>query len=235
MSIGIFVTATDTGAGKSFVTAGLVRALLDAGYDACALKPVACGREPGEINADVALLLEAQRMPATKKDDINLYDFTAWAAPRFSAAPGEPAVDIRHLADWCNNHIRQHDLTLIEGIGGLMAPLNAEATVADWLRLMPDADVLLLVHARLGGINHALLTLSALGQMRRLPRWVVVNAGEDASDAMPDQHVQAITSFLGREDNIHALSRSPGARHVAAHDLPGLLADLIAELPHSGC
>lgn len=226
MGIGIFVTATDTDAGKSFITAGLVRALRDAGCDAFALKPVACGRDAEGLNADVRLLLDAQGMTAAQAGAVNLYDFEAFRAPCFAGTTTD-AVDMRRLTDWCADRIQRHDVTLIEGVGGLMTPLATQATVADWLRAMPNVRVLLVALARLGGINHALLTLEALHHMHRAPSWVLLNPDVDADNDMLRQHARAIAPMLSENAALHMLSRAPGRDKVAAPEIRDVLERLM--------
>jgi len=205
----VFVTATDTGAGKSFVTAALTHALLAAGHDVAALKPVSCGRREDGLNDDVALLLKAQGMDMARSNEINFYDFGEFAAPAFAVNSPDEAADIHRLSDWCNHIADQHALTLIEGIGGLFAPLTLDMLVSDWLLQMPQAEVMLVVHARLGGINHALLTLQALKHMQRPPRWIVVNASDAESETMLTQHCQAIAPRLADAGSLLSLAYAP--------------------------
>lgn len=207
----LFVTATDTDAGKSFLSAALSRTLLRAGADVAALKPVSCGRRPGALNDDVAGLLAAQGMAASQAGEINLYDFEAYAAPWFAARAEGRAVDVAVLAEWCRKHSDRHALSLIEGVGGLMVPLAEGVLVADWLQCMPQAKVLLLVRARLGGINQALLTLDKLHRMRRAPDWVVINAADGAGDALLADHCTAIAPCLGKGTQLCTLPWLPEA------------------------
>jgi len=207
----VFVTATDTDAGKSFVTAALTHALLSAGHDAGALKPVSCGREVDSLNDDVAVLLAAQGMDEAQAGDINLYDFADYTAPLFAAhADGQP-VDAARLADWCRQHTARHALTLIEAVGGLMTPLAEGLLVSDWLHLLPQARVLLVVRARLGGINQALLTLDKLRRMQRNPGWVVVNAVDEHGESMLEDHCAAIAPYLGGACRLLQLPHLPQA------------------------
>jgi len=226
MAASVFVTATDTGAGKSFVTAALTRALLAKGLDVAAIKPVSCGRAASGLNEDVATLLDAQGMSAAQADEINLYDFADFAAPVFAAHSGENGIELQHLTDWCERACNRHALTLIEGIGGLMVPLNAQGLVSDWLASLPQAEVLLVVKARLGGINHALLTLEMLRKMQRMPTWIVVNAVDATRDALLEQHRKAIAAYLG--DNCHPLILPYQSDPGNAGGLETLLADLIS-------
>jgi len=210
LACSVFITATDTDAGKSYLTAALSRALLARNVDVLALKPVSCGHEQGEMNTDIACLLDAQDMGDDLADEINLYDFEAFAAPLFAAQVEGESVDVEELAEWCGKRAQQHDLTLIEGVGGLMVPLSEDALVSDWLQLLPDAKVLLVVRARLGGINQALLSIDKLQRMGRGPDWVVVNAADEDGDAWLADHCAAIAPYLGSETGLYELPWLPG-------------------------
>jgi len=192
----IFVTATDTGAGKTYVTASLLRSLKESGRDAIGLKPVASGNEGEKINPDVAALLKAQGLPESEAANINLYSFDAALAPYQAAAKENKNIDPKALVDWCMEKSGGHDISLIEGVGGLMVPLAENYLVSDWIKDMPDCEVMLIVHARLGGINHALLTLDKLTRMGRPPRWVVINDVDKVGQAMLERHIGAVQPFL---------------------------------------
>lgn len=219
----IFVTATDTDAGKSFLTAALSRALLAAGCDVLAVKPVCCGRSDTEINIDVAALLSAQGMDETQAAGINLYDFAAYAAPLFAAGSSDECVDPVRLVEWCQECSNGHALTLIEGVGGLMVPMAEGFLLSDWVEELPEAQVLLVVRARLGGINQALLSLDKLQRMGRNPDWVVVNAADGADEAMLEQHCAAIAPYMDDTSSLHCLPWLPdpaqAEHYIAASQL----------------
>lgn len=188
----LFITATDTGAGKTYVTSALTRLLRKRGTDCLALKPVASGLDSDGHNDDVDALLTAQQL--TDADAISLYRFQLPAAPMVAAQAEQRSIDLDKLAEWCNQMAKPHDLCLIEGVGGLMVPLAKEALVRDWLQLMPDAEVVLIIGARLGCMNHALLTLAELARMQRTPGWIIFNAVTD--DEMARQCEEAIRPWL---------------------------------------
>jgi len=190
----IFVTATDTGAGKTYVTASLLRALKESGRDVIGLKPVASGNEGEKINPDVAALLEAQGLRESEAASINLYSFDAALAPSQSAAEEGKSIGPRELVRWCEKKSKGHEISLIEGVGGLMAPLADNYLVSDWLADMPDCEVMLVVRARLGGINHALLTLDKLNHMGHPPKWVIINDVDNIGNKMIEAHAQTLTS-----------------------------------------
>ncbi|MFQ5356059.1 MAG: dethiobiotin synthase [Mariprofundaceae bacterium] len=188
----IFVTATDTGAGKTFVTTALLCALREAGKDVIGLKPVASGSEGAAVNADVSALLRAQGMPESKASAINIYSFDAALAPSQAAALEGEAIDPKTLLAWCQKKSAGHAISLIEGVGGLMVPLVEDYLVSDWLSDMPDCEVILIVRARLGGINHALLTLDKLNHMGLPPRRVIINDADHVGQAMLERHQEAL-------------------------------------------
>ncbi len=176
----IFVTATDTGAGKTFITSGLIRLLLDQGVSASAIKPVASGTGPSCINEDVDALLQAQCI--ADPEQINLYTFSQPDSPHIAAAAEGRRIEPDKLVSWCDEQAEKVDICLIEGVGGLMVPLDERYLVSDWVAEMKDCEVMLVVGARLGCINHALLTLEQLGRLNMPPGQIVINtSGDDVS------------------------------------------------------
>jgi len=226
MGIGIFITATDTDAGKTFVTASLARALAETELKICALKPVCCGRTTAQTNPDIKALLRAQGMPDTQTDAINLYDFTEFAAPSQAAAKEGRRIEPEKLVQWCDARTKGHDVTLIEGVGGLMVPLTEHFLVSDWLAAMPDCAVVLVVRTRLGGINHALLTLNQLHHMGREPAWVVLSDADGSGHAMLTRHAEAMSPFLPSCTQWLLLPHMPKVNYAPPQSLAGLVDDI---------
>ncbi|MFC1542386.1 dethiobiotin synthase [Pseudomonadota bacterium] len=199
MSRKIFITATDTGAGKTYLTSRLVGSLLKQKQRALAIKPVACGSSAEQPNEDVAELLRAQNL--SDPGLINLYDFSMPAAPSLAAAEEGREIDPATLTHWCHSRSSESDICLIEGVGGLMVPLNDHYLVSDWLAEMTDCEVMLVIGARLGCINHALLTLKQLSDMNRSPNHIVINATDQSSAS--DQALHALKPFLSKSTSLH--------------------------------
>jgi len=158
------------------------------------LKPIASGSEGAAISPDVAALLKVQDLPASAAASINLYSFDAALAPSQAAAEEGRNIDPQALVAWCKKQSVGHDISLIEGVGGLMVPLRQGYLVSDWLDDMPDCEVLLVIRARLGGINHALLTLDKLHRMGRSPRWIVINDADHVGQDMLARHKHALAA-----------------------------------------
>ena len=189
-----FITGTDTGCGKTYVTCQLLNYLHSLGHSALALKPVACGliQKNGRWVSEDVLLLEQHNQNAA--DDICRWQFKAPVSPHIAAAREGKALSIKDIADFCSaSHFPKLDYLLIEGAGGLMVPLNPQETWLDFLRLtaMP---VILVVGMRLGCLNHALLTDSVLKKHH------VTCAGWVANCL--DNHMLAL------EDNIELLAQT---------------------------
>lgn len=147
-----FVTGTDTGVGKTFVTALLVRALRKTGLNTVALKPICCGsREDVHI-------LRAASGGELSMEEMNPQYFDIEAAPLAASRNHLEPVNLDFLAAWFQSHRAQRQSLLVEGAGGWMTPLAAKQTMADLAGLF-QLPVLIVVPNRLGCINHTLLTV----------------------------------------------------------------------------
>ena len=204
MASRIFVTATDTEAGKTWVTAAAVRSLLKEGKSSKACKPIACGLDAKGRNEDVDALLSAQHL--TDADDISLYRYALPAAPSQAAAAENKQIDPNRLVTWCDEKSSEVDICFIEGVGGLMVPITENWLVSDWIEAMPDADVWLVVGCKLGAINQTLLTLEQLKRMGRMPSRIFFNATGKAQNRWIQPLRQAVEPFITEQQDIYSLS-----------------------------
>ena len=160
----IFIAGTDTSCGKTYITCQLMQDFQAKGKTVRALKPVASGCDVvnGQlINEDVASILEFDKTNA-KTADICGWLLKDPIAPHIAAKDEGVSLTAEDIANFCQRpELNAYDYTLIEGAGGLLVPLNAKETWVDVLKLL-KIPVILVVGMRLGCINHALLTLSAL-------------------------------------------------------------------------
>lgn len=149
MSAAIFITGTDTGVGKTFVTAALVRALRKAGVHAGAVKPFATG------SRDDARVLRAAMDGELTLKEINPVFFRRPLAPLVAARLEGKRVPLSvKLSE------KQFELLLVEGIGGWLVPLTERVTVADWVARR-GWPIIIVARAGLGTINHTLLTVES--------------------------------------------------------------------------
>lgn len=160
----LFVTASGTDVGKTFVMLQLVAELRAAGRRVHALKPVASGFDATRpADSDTGLLVQTQGLPldAHSLDAVSPWRFAAPLSPDMAAARERRAVPFAALVDFCRA-ARDADVTLIEGIGGVMVPLDETHTVLDWIAAV-GAPALLVVGSYLGTLSHTLTAAAALG------------------------------------------------------------------------
>ncbi|MFI4919005.1 MAG: dethiobiotin synthase [Legionellales bacterium] len=153
-----FITGTDTDCGKTYVTTKLLQAV----PNSSAIKPVASGC----IELNHALVSsDAQQIQQhcnLSLDQINPWRFKAPASPHIAAREAGTNLSISELANYCLSFQPSGIETLfIEGAGGLIVPLNEEETWIDFL-ILTQIPVIIVVGMKLGCINHALLTATAL-------------------------------------------------------------------------
>jgi len=159
----LFVTSSGTDVGKTFVTLQLIAELTAAGFRTRALKPVASGFAAATAaDSDSGALLRAQRLEltSTNLDLISPWRFAAPLSPDMAAAREQRSISFATLLDFCRAPSTA-DVTLIEGIGGVMVPLDAEHTVLDWIVAL-GAPVLLVVGSYLGTLSHSLTAAHVL-------------------------------------------------------------------------
>ncbi|MCF6264887.1 MAG: dethiobiotin synthase [Xanthomonadales bacterium] len=158
-----YITGTDTEIGKTRVSCQLLQHLRQQGYSTSAYKPVASGAlDAGEgLRNDDALQLIHASQTKTAYNEVNPWCFEEAVAPHLLAEEAGINIDTAHMADIVSR--RPVDVAIIEGVGGWLAPLDADTSQADMARAL-NAGVILVVGMRLGCINHALLSVGRILQ-----------------------------------------------------------------------
>jgi dethiobiotin synthetase len=154
---GLFITATDTGAGKTFVTSALARIWRRQPRPFRVCKPVATGAE-SDWSEDTLLLAEAAGEADLQA--VTPFTFVVPAAPPVAARLAGRSLTLEALAAAVRRQGAGGRVVLVEGVGGLLCPLTERETVAD---LTVELGLPLIVVARrsLGTLNHTLLTVEA--------------------------------------------------------------------------
>lgn len=160
----IFITGTDTGVGKTLVTAALARHFCTKGMNVGVMKPIETGVDnPAKLGADATLL----RWAAASTDEADLispYRFAKPLAPCQAATAVKEIIDIDDIVKACQNLRQSKDILLIEGAGGLMVPIRGGYIMADLAKQL-GASLMVITHPRLGTLNHTLLTTFAARTM----------------------------------------------------------------------
>jgi dethiobiotin synthetase len=193
----VFITATGTDIGKTFVTAGLIRHLRASGREVDALKPVMTGFDPAHPEAsDAGVLLTALGRPTTAAEiaRISPFRFSAPLSPDMAARRERRDIDFNALTAFsADAAARARGTLLIEGIGGVMVPLNDRHTVLDWMVALA-CPVILVTGSYLGSLSHALTSIDALGPRSIAIKAVVVNETPGSTVPLTDT-VASITRF----------------------------------------
>jgi dethiobiotin synthetase len=164
MGKAIFITGTDTGVGKTFFSCGLAALLKADGYRVGVMKPAetGCVEKDGQLFPDDAWRLKQASGCAEAIDTICPYRLPEPLAPSIAAERAGVEFDVDHLLDVCRDISAKHDITLVEGSGGLMVPLVPSFTFADFARVA-KLPIIVVAANKLGVINHLLLTLEHAG------------------------------------------------------------------------
>jgi dethiobiotin synthetase len=183
-----FITGTDTGAGKTVLTALLTRFLRKRGVDAAALKPV-CSGGRGDARA-----LHAASNGALALDEINPWHFRAPIAPVLAARRERKRVKLSQVVTHVCAVQKRFDAVLVEGAGGLLSPLGENFDSRDLLAALRATPIVVCPN-RLGAVNQVLLTLEALPEsFRRKARIVLMSPpGPDAAAA---SNAKLLAEFL---------------------------------------
>lgn len=160
----LFITGTDTDAGKTYFSSGLLAAARRRNLRTIGLKPVAAGAflDAGKLRNEDALSLKAQTSVKLAYEQINPVVLQAAIAPHIAAKQEGKIIRIEQLTGYIKGAlINPHDFAVIEGAGGWRVPLNERDRMSDLARSL-GFPVVLVVNMKLGCINHAILTAEAI-------------------------------------------------------------------------
>jgi dethiobiotin synthetase len=194
-----FVTGSGTEIGKTFVTAALIHSLRRLGRPVAALKPVASGFDPAHPeDSDPGALLAALGEPMSTQtlDRIAPWRFRAPLSPDMAASRENRSIDFAKLVEHSRSAIAAAlDTLLIEGIGGVMVPLDERHTVLDWVAAL-RLPAIVVSGSYLGAISHALTALDALRSRSLAIAALVVNETPQSS-VVPADTAATIARFAG--------------------------------------
>ncbi len=193
----IFITATGTDVGKTFVAASLIGHFRQMGRQVEAIKPVVSGFDPAQAaTSDPGVLLKALGLPVTAQqiERISPWRFGAALSPDLAARREGRSIDVDNVIAFCQSAIeRRADLLLIEGVGGVMVPLDEHRTILDVMMAL-RLPLNLVTGSYLGAISHTLTALDSL--YRRDMNVLAIIVNETPGSTVPlDDTVAAIARF----------------------------------------
>lgn len=222
----VFVTSSGTEVGKTYVSALLVRQFRARGLDARALKPIVSGLDKQSFpESDPAMLLAAMGDDVVyeRASAVSRWRFRAPLSPDMAAAREGRHIPLDELIETCvTEAAATTDPLVIEGVGGLMVPLDSQHTVLDWMialnARLPLAPVVV-VGSYLGTISHTLTVLEVMRHHGLTPRGVVVS--ESLSSPVPLEETAETIARFARGIPVETIAR--GATALTAPDLTRLV------------
>jgi len=161
----IFITATGNDVGQTFVTASLIRHLRQLGHQVDAVKPIVSGYDPAKAAAsDPGILLSSLGFPLSPQeiDRISPWRFRAPVSPDLAAQREGRTIDVDSVVEYCQSALEQRrEILLIEGVGGVMAPLDEHRTILDVMMAL-ELPLILVTGSYPGSISHTLTALDSL-------------------------------------------------------------------------
>jgi len=194
----VFITGTDTGVGKTIVTAGLAMMLRELGMDVGVMKPIAtggilCQSKPHNaqlISADALFLLKA-----TKINDplelVNPICLKHPLAPSLAAQVSGKKINLKKIFSAYYTLRKRHKILLVEGIGGLLVPIKDNYLVADLVKDM-NLPLLIVTRPTLGTINHTLLTIKVADDYGLKIKGFVINYHRPFNNGLAEQYAGRI-------------------------------------------
>ena len=183
MKTGIFITGTDTEVGKTVIAGGLAAALKASDVDVGVMKPIASGGVPStssrcgvkeRIISEDALFLKHASQVDDELDLINPICFSAPLAPSVAAKIEGVSIELERIDDAFNQLSQNHDFMIVEGVGGIAAPICGDLLVAN-MAMRFRLPLLIVARPNLGTINHTVLTTAFARSFNLHPCGVVLN------------------------------------------------------------
>jgi dethiobiotin synthetase len=201
-----FITSTGTGIGKTFFTASLLQRYTRGGYTVRPLKPVISGFSWDDPCTDSAILARASGISVNEKtiQAISPWRFALPASPHFAARAEGIKLQFSDVVNACNSYSTDVDIMLIEGAGGVMAPLTESNTMLDLMRAL-NVPIILVVGSYLGSISHTLTALHVLNGTS-LHSVVVMESAEQCAGLSETQ--EAILQFAPIPVPVYAVPRA---------------------------
>ena len=191
----VFITATGTDIGKTFLTAGLIRHLRARGRSVDALKPVVSGFDPAAPSDPGILLAALGRSPDMAEfDRISPWRFAAPLSPDMAAERENRTIDFDELVTFCRNAAACQNDLLIEGVGGIMVPLDKRHTTLDWMAAL-HLPLLLVAGSYLGAISHTLSAVDVIKQRNLSLRAIIINESAGSTVSLQDT-ARTISRFV---------------------------------------
>ncbi|MCX7781819.1 MAG: dethiobiotin synthase [Negativicutes bacterium] len=227
MNSGLFVTATDTEVGKTVITGAIAAALTARGLKVGVIKPVASGGV-ADINGrlvseDAVFLLKAAGISGDNLSKVNPLCLKPALTPAVAAKESGIVIDTGRLVEACRQMLADNRFGLVEGVGGITAPIWEDYLVADMMREL-DLPAIIVARPNLGTINHTVLTAYYAKQHGISVIGVVINGWNEVHASILER---SNLKYIERLTGLPILGRFPYDPDIS---VPELSTDGLAEL-----
>ncbi len=174
-----FITATDTGVGKTTITAALATSIKKSGVDVGIMKPVATGvlQKTGFKSSDVSILYHAAKV-TDPESEINPIFMPLPVSPYDAGKVLDIAFDKKIIFEQFTKLKNKHDMMLVEGIGGILTPLARDYFVADLIKDL-GLETIVVTRSTLGTLNHTMMTIKICHDYKIPVKGILVNTYDE--------------------------------------------------------
>ncbi len=224
MNHGVFITGTDTGVGKTLVSAALALHLKKQGLTVGVMKPIETGTSPSRESRSDAARLRSIIESDEPLGAVRPYAFELPVAPLAAAQKKGQAINLETIKKVYRLLSSRYDFMVVEGVGGVRVPITPKVGVTDLITSL-RLPVVVIGRCGLGGINHALLTIEALRRNRIPILALVLNQTESARSAVARLQQRTTLEILRTQAGVPVLGPLPyepglpGRFRPAAHHL----------------
>ncbi len=193
----IFITATATNVGKTQVVASLIRHLRQSGRTVEAVKPIVSGYDSARAAAsDPGVLIAALGLPFSPEsiERVSPWRFQAAVSPDLAARYEGRSINVDRVVGFCQSAVERHrDVLLIEGVGGIMVPLDDSRTILDVMMAL-GLPLILVAGSYRGTVSHTLTALDSLFRRDMKVLATIVNETPDSTEPL-NEVVASIARF----------------------------------------
>lgn len=220
----IFITGTDTGVGKTIVSAVIARLLKNKGISVGVMKPVTSGciDVAGALVSEDAELLKWASDADGEDADITPYLLREPLAPSVAASLDKVRIEFPTIKAAFDRLVAKHDFVIVEGAGGLMVPLAGGLLIADLVNHL-GIPIIVVARPNLGTINHTILTTFSAKQMGIEVAGIVINNYPNS----PDKAEEYAPHMLGSLSGAPLLGVFP---HMGGNDLHVMVENIVSLL-----
>ena len=170
-----FITGTDTGVGKTTITAGLAASIKKLGVDVGVMKPIATGnpQKNGFKSSDAYLLSHASEVK-DPEELVNPIFMPIGVSPYDACKMLNLFFDKKLILDKFRELQNKHQMLLVEGIGGILTPLTKDYFVSDMIKDM-GLETIIVTRSTLGTLNHTMMTVRTCHDYKIPIKGIIIN------------------------------------------------------------